>query len=334
MKLNKIVGYSILIVLFSLMFILGGCTNSGNTEKTAEDFPTVKVGYLPITHHLPLMIADARGQFTKINVEPIKFTNWPELAEALSAGKIDAAHMLNSLAIKVKEKGVPVSSLLMSVRDGSVIIVQNDIDDVQELKGKTIAIPSKFSPHYILLHKYLMDNGLEPGVDVLTPEMAPPDMVSALAAGSIDGYIVAEPFGAQAVDQGIGKALIYTSELGPGDNECVVVYRDDYSEENREAVQDYITQMILAGQFINEYPEEAAELAEPYLRQKKEVILISILDGRSGYDVLYPDAEDYQAFQDYMLNIGLLEKGIDINGFVDDSFAKESYKELGLTLPE
>ena len=324
-------------IILSLLLVIGllGCSQEVSDEKeTKEVIPTVKVGFLPITHHLPLMIADARDQFTKINVEPVKFSNWPELAEALQAGKINAAHMLNSLAIKVREKDVPVRSLLMSVRDGSVIIVQNDINDVQELKGKTVAIPSKFSPHYILLHKYLKDNGLEPGVDVLTPEMAPPDMVSALAAKSIDGYIVAEPFGAQAVDLGIGRALIYTSELGPGDNECVVVYRNDYSEKNKEAVQDYINQIILAGKFITENPEEAAELSEPYLRQKKEVILISILEGRSGYDVLYPDVEDYKAFHDYMLNIGLLEKGIDIDDFVDDSFAKTGYKELGLELPE
>lgn len=323
----------LLLTIFAVALI--GCSNEETTEvEPSIEIPTVKVGYLPITHHLPLMIADARDQFTKVNVEPVKFSNWPEMAEALQSGNIDAAHMLNSLGIKVREKGVPIRSLLMSVRDGSVLMVQNDINDVQELKGKTVAIPSKFSPHYILLHKYLKDNGLEPGVDVLTPEMAPPDMVSALASGAIDGYIVAEPFGAQAVDLGVGKALIYTNELDPGDNECVVAFRNDYSDAQKEAVQDYIEQIILAGQFITENPEEAAKLSIPYLGQKEEVILISITEGRSGYDVLYPDVEDYRAFHDYMVNIGLLETGIDVEDFVDDSFAKQAYSNLGLELPQ
>lgn len=305
------------------------------SSEDVQEKPTLRIGYLPITHSMLPIVADSQNKFTKVNVEMVKFSSWTELAEALKAGKIDGGgSILNTLAIKLAEQGVPLRSVLMAVRDGSVLIVKNDIKDAKELKNKTIAIPSKFSPHYILLHRYLAQNGLEIGEDVNTIELAPPDMLSALAAGSIDGYIVAEPFGAKAEDMKVGRVLVLSKDIeipGSTSNECVIAIRSEFIEKYPDAVQDFVDQLILAGIYVHKEPLDAANLTVPYYGQKPEVIVKAINEpqGRTVYLDLYPRENEYEAFQRYMLDLGLIQKGINITEFVDERFAEKAYKTLG-----
>ncbi|HEY9207385.1 MAG TPA: ABC transporter substrate-binding protein [Candidatus Methanoperedens sp.] len=322
-------------LVFGIAIVLIAAGLATYSPEKIEEKPTLRIGYLPITHSMLPVVAHAQGKFTKVNVEMVKFGSWTELAEALKAGKIDGGgSILNTLAIKLAEQDVPLRSVLMAVRDGSVLIVKNDIKDVKELKNKTIAIPSKFSPHYILLHKYLADNGLEVGKDVKTIELAPPDMVSALAGGSIDGYIVAEPFGAKAEDLKVGRVLVLSKDIeipGSTSNECVIAIRSEFIEKYPDAVQDFVDQLILAGIYVHKNPQEAANLTVPYYGQKPEIIVRAINDppGRTVYLDLYPRENEYEAFQKYMLELGLIKKGVNITEFVDERFAENAYKKIG-----
>lgn len=307
-------------------------------KKDEQEVPTLKVGYLPITHALLPLVATDRGQFTELRVEMVKFSSWPELAEALQSGAIDAGgSILNTLAMKLVEKGVPLRSVLMAVRDGSVLVVDLSIYTPEDLIGKTIAIPSKFSPHYILLVNYLEDHNISIE-QVTTVEMAPPDMVSALAAGSIDAYIVAEPFGAKAELMGIGRVLVLSKDIeiaNSTSNECVIAIRTEFIEAHPDAVQDFVLQLILAGQFVTENPNEAATMAIKYIGQNETCILTALIEppGRSGYLDLYPRESEYAAFQAEMLRLGLIQTPIDIEEFVDESFAAEAYRSLGVEYP-
>lgn len=323
------------LLVFGIAIAIIAAGLAAYSPEKIEEKPTLRIGYLPITHSMLPVVAHAQGKFTKANVEMVKFSSWTELAEALKAGKIDGGgSILNTLAIKLVEQDVPLKSVLMAVRDGSVLIVKNDIKDAKELKNKTIAIPSKFSPHYILLHRYLADNGLEIGKDVKTIELAPPDMVSALAGGSIDGYIVAEPFGAKAEDLKVGRVLVLSKDIeipGSTSNECVIAIRSEFIEKYPDAVQDFVDQLILAGIYVHKNPQEAANLTVPYYGQKPEVIVRAINDpaGRTVYLDLYPRENEYEAFQKYMLDLGLIQKGINITEFVDERFAANTYKTIG-----
>jgi NitT/TauT family transport system substrate-binding protein len=329
MRTLKIITSILLVGLVSIML---------GRFAVEEEKPTLRVGYLPITHStLPLFVyAQSQGRLEHFNLEMIRFSKWPEMAETIQAGKVDAGgSILNSLAIKIASRGVPFNTVLMAVRDGSVLIVRKDIKDVSELRGKTVAIPSRFSPHYILLHQYLTDHGLEPGVDVKTVEMKPPDMVSALAAGAIDGYIVAEAFGVMAERLAVGRVLILSKDIeipGSKSNECVIAIRGEFIDKYPEAVQEFVDKLIQAGIWAEENPLEAAKLIAPYLGQDPETIIRSLNDpkGRTRFIDLYPREEELAVFQDYMLRIGLMKEGIDIKEFVDERFAAEAYKKFDL----
>jgi len=306
--------------------------------------PVLRVGYLPITHALLPHLAEVENRFTKVDVELVRFQSWPELAEALKAGQIDAGgSILNTLAIKLASQGVPLTSVLMAVRDGSALIVSHEVQSASDLAGRTVAVPSRLSPHYILLYKYLEANGLLLGNDAQSDvgyvELAPPDMVQALAAGSIDGYIVAEPFGAQAELLGIGHVLVLSKDIaipGSTSNECVIAIRNEFIAAHPEAVQDFVNQLVWASRIAETDPNRTIEDASHYLAQNATVLYRALYDpvNRTSYEDLYPRESEYAAYQDIMLELGLLDAPIDIATFVDESYAAQAYQAVGVSVPQ
>ena len=91
-----------------------------------------------------------------------KFSSWSDLTDALHAGKIDGASELIELAMSAKGKGVDLQVAALGHRDGNVIVVNDTIQDAADMKGKTFAIPSTQSSHYILLQE-LLDYYFEAG---------------------------------------------------------------------------------------------------------------------------------------------------------------------------
>ena len=62
--------------------------------------------------------------------------------------------------MSAKEKGVDLKAAALGQRDGNVIVVNSEIQDPSGMKGKTFAIPSTQSSHYILLQDELAKAGL------------------------------------------------------------------------------------------------------------------------------------------------------------------------------
>ena len=215
---------------------------------------TIKIGYLPITDHL-LMLAAEREKFPQVTLEPVKFSSWPEISEALKAGKIDGAFLLTPMGLTLRQKGIPVKVVLLGHRNGSVITVKNsgEINRIEDLKGKTIAIPSPFSTHNILLRKVLTERGIDPVRDLKIIDMAPPEMVVALATGRIHGYIVAEPFGAQAEAQKVGKILALSKDIWHDHICCVLNVQEKLVQKYPGEVQELITGFLRTAKFAREW---------------------------------------------------------------------------------
>ena len=79
------------------------------------------------------------------------------------------------------------------------ILPRKDIPatDMRGLRGKTFALPSKFSNQSLVIHKLMEDQGVKPN-EIKFVEIPPPDMPGALAARAIDAYFVGEPHAAKA----------------------------------------------------------------------------------------------------------------------------------------
>ncbi len=310
---------------------LAGCgstTETGRASNQGKNKPTIKIGYLPITDHLT-MIAHGQMEFRQFTLEPVKFSGWAELAEALKGNAIQGAFALTPIGMSLKQKGVPVKAVFLGHRNGSVLTAKNipELNKIEDLRGKTIAIPSRFSTHNVLIHKVLTEKGINPNSEVKFIDMSPPEMVNALSTGKIDAFIVAEPFGGQAEMQKVGKVLVLSKDIWHDHICCVLNMQEEVVQKQPEAVEELVGGLAKAAAFINNNPQEAAKLSLKYLGQKQEVVehVLTNPKGRITFNNLVPDIRDFAATQEYLLQFGITKDKIDLAQYIDDRFAKKAF---------
>ena len=66
-----------------------------------------------------------------------------------------------------------------------------------DLRGRTIAIPSRFFYGRLILFRAMKRHSIQPS-EIKMVEMVPPDVAGALAANAIDAFSMGEPFPSQA----------------------------------------------------------------------------------------------------------------------------------------
>ena len=259
------------------------------------------------------------------------------MAEAFKSGRLEATFFIAPLAMKLREQGAPVKIVYLDHRDGSTIMVRKEdpATSLRDLRGKTFAIPSKFSNQYLVLRKLMEDQGV--GADELTfVEMAPPDMPGALGARAIDAYFVGEPHAAKAEFDGTGRGLYHAKDIWPHFISCVLVVSDRLIAERPEVVRDLVRGIAESGEWAETHREEAAKVAAPYFRQDEKIVryVLTQPPDRVSYRMLTPTDEELQRIQDMAVKAGILERPIKMEELVDRSFIPPEIAPAQITVEE
>ena len=92
----------------------------------------------------------------------MRFNGWPELKEAFLSKYTDATFILAPMAMKLREEGVPIKIVYLGHRDGSAVMVHKDsgIYRTEDLRGKRVAVPNRFSNQRLLVYRSLRDRGM------------------------------------------------------------------------------------------------------------------------------------------------------------------------------
>ncbi|WP_281672135.1 ABC transporter substrate-binding protein [Pseudoramibacter alactolyticus] len=265
-------------LLAAAMIFCAGCSpKAAGTKATGPKSGSriAIIGYLPITHALPVfeMKKQLEHRHSGVRVRLQKFSSWTDLMDALGAGRIDGASVLVELAMSAKNKGIDLRAVALGHRDGNVLVAANGIKNARQLKGKTIAIPSTQSSHYILVREALRRAGLKM-TDVKLTQLSPAEMPSALAGGAIDAYCVAEPYGAVVVAKHFGHVLAASDALWPDAICCAFVLRGDFIDAHSRAAQRIAATYRRTGAALN--AREAAALSDQYLNQERSVLKQSL----------------------------------------------------------
>lgn len=313
---SKIVAVITALALTISLTACGGTFAGGNAgrEDNYEGKTVITIGYLPITH--ALAVFEAKELLEKSNsdiaISLQKFSSWSDLTDALNADRIDGASVLIELAMSAKTNGIDLKAVALGHRDGNVIVASKDIQNVQDLKGKKIAIPHTQSSHNILVQEALEKSGLTIA-DVELIQLAPTEMPSSLASGSIDAYCVAEPFGAQAVSKGFGHTLYSSEELWEDSFCCGLVLNNASIERLGQAtVKELVDKYYEAGASLNK--EEAKHIATTYLGQEESVLETSLEWIR--YDNLEITQHVYQSLFDKVKKFGINENPPEFDSFI------------------
>lgn len=260
---------------------------------------------------------------------PRLFQGFPEIKEALVSDQMQAGFIVAPMAIALRAQGAPIRIVYLGHRYGSAFVVREDgpIKHFRDLKGRTVAVPSRFSDERLIVHRVLRRYEMDPA-DIRLVEMAPPDVAGALATGAIDAFSMGEPFPSQAEMGGFGRVLFQAREYWPDYISCVLVVRDDVIERRPEAVQVLVDGIARSGLWLDQgrpYREHAADfVGRFYFNQDPKLLrwaLTNPLD-RVIYSPLTPYKEDFAIVVDLMLETGLLERRLEFEEFVDVRFAE------------
>ena len=127
----------------------------------------------------------------------------------------------------------------------------------------TMGVVFPTSTHNYLLRYWLAAGGIHPGYysagDVTGTSSAeaflsvtpPPQMPATLAAGTLYGYSVGEPWNQQAVMKGIGVPVITAAEIWSRTPEKILGLRRDFVERNPNTVKALIKAVIRAEQWLD-----------------------------------------------------------------------------------
>jgi NitT/TauT family transport system substrate-binding protein len=290
----------------------------------------INVAFIPVTCHLACPVTDYISKFSAAGeiFLPSMFQGFPEIKEALISNRMQAAFIVAPLAIALKAQGVPIKVVYLGHRYGSAVVVRKDgpIKTFADLRGRLIAIPSRFSDERLIVFRAMKVWGIKPS-EVRMVEMAPPDVAGALAANAIDAFSMGEPFPSQAEMGGFGRVLFHAREYWPDYMSCVLVARQDLIDRRPDAVQLLVDGVARSGLWLEgggRNRESAADFVARFYYHQTPALLRWALTKpvtRVMYSPLAPRKADFDMVRDLMIETGVLSRKIEFEEYTDTRFA-------------
>ena len=256
---------------------------------------------------------------------------FPEMKEALISNQVQAAFIVAPMAIALVAQGVPIKVVYLGHRYGSAVVVRKNgpVKTFADLKGRTVAIPSRFSDERLILFRAMKVWHMPPD-SIKMVEMAPPDVSGALAAGAIDAFSMGEPFPSQAEMAGYGRVLFQAREYWPDYMSCILVVRQDLIDARPDAVQVLVDGIARSGLWLDKgkaYREDAADFVGRFYYNQKPALLRWALTkpmDRVMYTPLAPRKADFDMVRDLMIETGVLHKKIAFDQYTDTRFSDKA----------
>ncbi|GAA3206282.1 CmpA/NrtA family ABC transporter substrate-binding protein [Actinocorallia longicatena] len=248
----------------------------GESGVTADALPKVKLGFIALTDCAPLVIAKEQGFFKEkgLDVELIKQANWAATRDNLLNGQIDGAHCLFSMPLSVAAgvAGAGTTDLKIAMvlsNNGQAITLKkefasagyNDLAKAKALldgKPTTLAMTFPGGTHDVWLRYWLKATGADTSkAKIIT--IPPPQMVQNMTVGNMEGYCVGEPWGAVAVQKGIGFTTIATQDIWDNHPEKALVVGKTFAAD---AKLEKVVAAILKAQKWLDDPGNRVKAAE------------------------------------------------------------------------
>lgn len=258
----------------------------------AQDDEVVRVGYLPITDATALLVAHGKGFFRDEGLEaadPTLIRGWAPLVEGFVSNRFNMVHFLNPIPVWMRyNNNFPVKVMAWAHTNGSGVVVggHTDITDFRGLGGKQVAVPFWYSMHNIVLQYALRQSGITPVIRDQSAPLAdnecnlmvlpPPEMPPALAARSIDAYIVAEPFNAMGEVMAGARMLRFTGDIWKNHPCCVVAMHEEAVNTRPEWTQAVVNAVVRGAIYASQNKAEVAHMisrdGRGYLPAPAEVV--------------------------------------------------------------
>ncbi|MEA1672940.1 sulfonate ABC transporter substrate-binding protein [Nitrospirillum sp. BR 11163] len=181
-----------------------------------------------------------------IAVEWREFPGGPQLLEALNVGALDFGTTGEAPPIFAQAAGAPLVYVGVepAAPKGEAILVPKDspLKSVADLKGKKVALNKGSNVHYLLV-KALEDAGLKYS-DIQPTYLAPADARAAFEQGSVDAWVIWDPYYAAAA--AATQARVLVDGVRPDGSNLVSNHQFYLAERGFNEARPQVVQAILA----------------------------------------------------------------------------------------
>ena len=253
---------------------------------------TLRIGY---QKYGTLTVLKARGDLEKrlaplgLDVQWIEFPAGPQLLEGLNVGSIDFGTVGEAPPIFAQAAGAPIVYIAHQppAPAAEAIVVPKDspLKRVADLRGKRVAFNKGSNVHYLLL-RALQPAGV-PYAEVQTVYLPPADARAAFERGSVDAWVIWDPFLAAAERQ-LG-ARVLADGTGLVANHQFYLASRAYAGRRPEVLKAVVEELARLDAWAAGHPGEVARLLAPQIGLDLETTERSAR--RFAYGVRPVDAE-------------------------------------------
>ncbi|MBS4176764.1 ABC transporter substrate-binding protein [Lederbergia citrea] len=272
---KKIITSAFAIIL--MIGLLSACSQAGNEKGKKSGSQTVKIGYFPNLTHIATIVALEKDYFKEefgenVKIETKTVNNGGLFMEAMTTKAIDVGTVGPGPLLNFYVKNPKFHIISGAVNGGAVLVASegSNIEKLEDLDGKRVAIPVIGSTQDVMLRKALKDVKLNATTNGGTVELfaaAPADTATLFVQKSVDAAATQEPWGNILETQANGKLLLDWDQFawGKDSTNTVVAARAEFLE-NKELVTSYLKAHKKAVAFIQENPEEAQDLVIKHIK--------------------------------------------------------------------
>lgn len=288
----------------------GGATGSGTEGKA-------RISVDP-TSSMPAILAAEKGMFAKhdVTARTQRFLA-VQGVDAVLTGQLDFASALDFAVLSRLGTGrLRIIAATATPDPGfNKLIVAKGIDDPADLAGKTMGTVGGTVQQYIT-SRYLSENGVDvDSVDIQNfTDFS--EVVAALRTGSIKAGWVRATDVAETQKGGNTKLLTDESSVRP----MVTIFllaRTDFIEDHPETVENVLKALDEGSRYVNEHPDEAAEIVASETMGDAETLSQIIPETHFGLSLTKEQVEGLADIQRYAVEEGLLEPGEDVRSYVE-----------------
>lgn len=288
----------------------------------------IKLGFIPLTDAAPLIVAHEEGLFRKrgLQVELCREIGWATIRDKIIYRELDAAHAvapmvlaaslglgclptpcLTACVLNAHGNAITLSASLWKrgVRDAATL--RAEIVRIRHERLLVLGVVFTHSAQNIILRDWLRGAQIDPDKDVRIVVVPPPQLHRNLAAGTLDGYCVGDPWNTLAVREKTGWIAAVSADLAPGHPEKVLMVREDFAVSRAEEHLGLVASVVEAAELCSDpdyHPTLVKVLSRAEYLNLPARVIAPALDGplSLGAERGTRDAADYIRFHQHEAN--------------------------------
>jgi NitT/TauT family transport system substrate-binding protein len=314
----------LLIALLALVPVVGCPTPKETSIGMAVEF---------MDHAACAYISRDRGWFEEEGLKLTAYESYATgmaLAAALARDDIQVAYLCLVPAINVYANAeVPVKIVAGTHKYGYALVVDPEkIKTVSDLEkpGIRLGCVREGGTVDVLMHKTIDTYGLdEEKIMANVQRMSPQKLTLAAKMGQLDAAFMPEQWATMAEELGFNM-LLMSQDIWPDMQGSVLVVKQELTDSRPEVVQRLVNVSQRATDWINEHPEEAAEVVARQLQAGNDTAGLEITPQvmlRSMQRLEYTteiNPEIVQDTIDYIASLGYIRSRFNANEILDLSF--------------